>query len=291
MESILENESIRLKTVSAGAEMKSLIRKSDGQEFLWEADPEFWGRTAPVLFPLVGKVKNDCYIENGNKYEMHQHGFARDMEFEIVSKSDKSIVYLLSSNEDTLKVYPYKFELFITYTIEGSKVNVEWKVINPSDDIIYFSIGGHPAFACPLDKNDKQSDYSFMVECKEDKLVCNRFSDGYVTGEDYSVELKDKRLPISENLFDEDALVVENSQTKKVSLLDAQGHKYLTVSFVSPVFGLWSPPKKNAPFVCIEPWYGRCDSIDYEGELKEREWGNKLEACREFKGGYEVEIF
>ena len=291
MENILENESIKLKTVSAGAEMKSLIRKSDGQEFLWKADPKFWGRTAPVLFPLVGKVKDDCYQENGKRYEMHQHGFARDMEFEVVSKSDKSIVYLLKSNEDTLKVYPYKFELFITYTIEGSRVNVEWKVVNPSDEDIYFSIGGHPAFACPLDTNEKQSDYSFVIGSKEDKLVCQKFSDGYVTGDKYFVALNDKKLPISENLFDEDALVVEDGQAKKVSLLDAQGNRYLTVSFVAPVFGLWSPPKKNAPFVCIEPWYGRCDNINYEGEWKNREWGNKLEACGEFKGGYDIEIY
>ncbi len=290
MENILENELIRLKTVSAGAEMKSLIRKSDGQEFLWEADPKFWGRTAPVLFPLVGKVKNDCYVENGKKYEMHQHGFARDMEFEVVSRSDEKIVYLLKSNEDTLKVYPYKFELFIIYAIEGSKVNVEWKVVNPSDENIYFSIGGHPAFACPLDKKEKQSDYAFEIESGNDKIICERFNAGYVTGEKYTVKLENKKLRISEDLFDNDALILEDGQAGKVSLLDADGHKYLTVSFTAPVFGLWSPPKKSAPFVCIEPWFGRCDNINYNGDWKNREWGNKLEAEKEFNGGFDIEI-
>lgn len=290
MDYILENEKIRLKTVSAGAEMKSLVRKSDGQEILWEADPKFWGRTAPVLFPLVGKVKDDSYIENGKKYELHQHGFARDMEFEIVSKSDTSIVYLLKSNDNTLKVYPYKFELYIAYIIDGSKVNVEWKVVNPSDETIYFSIGGHPAFACPLDKKDEQSDYSFVVECEENKITCDEFCEGYVTGEKYFVELDNKRLPISRDLFDRDALVIENRQAGKVSLLDSNGNKYLTVSFEAPVFGLWSPPKKNAPFVCIEPWYGRCDNINYKGEWKNREWGNKLKSGDKFIGGYKIEV-
>lgn len=292
MEHILENDVIRLKTVSAGAEMKSLIRKSDGQEFLWEADPKFWGRTAPVLFPLVGKVKDDHYIENGKEYEMHQHGFARDMEFEVVSETDKSIVYVLRADDETKKVYPYEFELYITYTIVENKVKVEWKVINPSDDeTIYFSIGGHPAFACPLNKQEKQSDYSFEIESKENNIVCNKFSDGYVTGEKYQVELKENKLPVSDNLFDNDALVVEDTQAENVSLIDAQGNKYLTVSFAAPVFGLWSPPKKNAPFVCIEPWYGRCDSINYKGEWKKREWGNRLEGGKTFKGGYDIEVF
>ncbi len=291
MEHILENDVIRLKTVSAGAEMKSLIRKSDGQEFLWEADPKFWGRTAPVLFPLVGKVKDDHYIENGKEYEMHQHGFARDMEFEVVSETGKSIVYVLRADDETKKVYPYEFELFITYTIVDNKVKVEWKVINPSDETIYFSIGGHPAFACPLNKQEKQSDYSFEIESKENNIVCNKFSDGYVTGDKYQVELKENKLPVSDNLFDNDALVVEDTQAEKVSLIDAQGNKYLTVSFAALVFGLWSPPKKNAPFVCIEPWYGRCDSINYKGEWKNREWGNKLEAGKEFKGGFGIDIY
>ena len=290
MEYILENDVLKLKVVSAGAEMKSLTRKADGQEYLWKADPAFWGRTAPVLFPLVGKVVNDKYMENGVEYKMGQHGFARDREFDCVSQSSEEIQFVLHQDEETKKVYPYDFELVVAYKLCGNEVEVKWTVKNPSDETIYYSLGGHPAFACPLKEGESQTTYSFALETDKDTIVCAKFVDGYVTGETKEVALKNKILPMDEHLFDEDALVIENHQVQKVSLLDANGEAYLAVSYDAPVVGLWSPPKKQAPFVCIEPWYGRCDRSDYKGEWKEREWGNALEAGQEQVGGYQITV-
>ena len=290
MEYILENEVLKLKVVSAGAEMKSLTRKADGQEYLWKADPAFWGRTAPVLFPLVGKVVDDRYTENGVEYQMGQHGFARDKEFTCVSQTEEEIQFSLCQDEETKKVYPYDFELVVAYKLSGNDVEVTWTVKNPTTDTIYYSLGGHPAFACPLKDGESQTAYSFALETDKDAVVCTKFVDGYVTGETKEVALQNKVLPIDAHLFDEDALVIENNQVHKVSLLDANKEEYLTVSYDAPVVGLWSPPKKNAPFVCIEPWYGRCDRADFKGEWKEREWGNALNANEEKSGGYVITI-
>ena len=290
MEYILENEVLKLKVVSAGAEMKSLTRKADGQEYLWKADPAFWGRTAPVLFPLVGKVVDDRYTENGVEYQMSQHGFARDKEFTCVSQTEEEIQFSLCQDEETKKVYPYDFELVVAYKLSGNDVEVTWTVKNPTTDTIYYSLGGHPAFACPLKDGESQTAYSFALETDKDAVVCTKFVDGYVTGETKEVALQNKVLPIDAHLFDEDALVIENNQVHKVSLLDANKEEYLTVSYDAPVVGLWSPPKKNAPFVCIEPWYGRCDRADFKGEWKEREWGNALNANEEKSGGYVITI-
>ncbi len=290
MQYVLENDKLRLTVNSAGAEMKSLIKKSDGQELLWRADPKFWGRTAPVLFPLVGRVVGDSYTDKGNTYEMKQHGFGRDSEFSLLSQSDDELVFSLKDNEETKKKYPYSFELQISYKMDKNNVHIGWKVINPSDETIYFSLGGHPAFACPLKDGEKQADYSFLIDTDSPALTCAKFDDGYVTGETYECALNDKRLAITPHLFDGDALVIENHQAQKVTLLDGSQNPYLAVSFDAPVFGLWSPPGKEAPFVCIEPWYGRCDNKNFTGEWKDREWGNSLDAGAEFNGGFDVEV-
>lgn len=290
MEYLLENDQLALTVVSAGAEMKSLKKKADNQEYLWKADPAFWGRTAPVLFPLVGRVVNDHYRTKGTEYEMHQHGFARDSEFQLVSKTATEITFSLVNNEKTGNVYPYTFELQVSYQLKENHVEVLWTVKNPSDETLYFSLGGHPAFACPLKEGEKQQEYSFLVDTDEDALVCSKFEDGYVTGETFTCPLDKRKLAITPHLFDGDALVVENHQAQKVSLLDSKNHAYLSVSFDAPVFGLWSPPGKEAPFVCIEPWYGRCDKKDFVKEWKDREWGNALASGEEFHGGFEIEI-
>ena len=290
MEYFLENDTLKLKIASHGAEMKSLIKKSTGIEYLWKADPAYWGRTAPVLFPIVGRVVDDNYTVDGKKYEMHQHGFARDNEFDVVSQSDTEITFSLKSNNSLIKLYPYDFELLISYKLTGNTLSVTWTVKNPSNDVIYYSLGGHPAFACPLNDDEKQSDYSIYVETDNDELTCAEFDDGYVTGNTYKLPLDNKKISITPHLFDNDALVVENHQAQKVSLLDASDNEYLSVSFDAPVFGLWSCPGKEAPFVCIEPWYGRCDNKNFNGDFKDREWGNTLNPVEEFNGGFTVEI-
>lgn len=185
---------------------------------------------------------------------------------------------------------PSLFILNLGYRLEGSTVTVLWKVENPSEKQMYFSIGGHPAFNCPLTDETKQSDYSVSF-ADTDEIVSTRISEeGLATGCMDIYHLADGHLSLTSNLFDHDALVIEDHQTDTVALCRKDGTPYLTVKMKAPLFGIWSPPGKNAPFVCIEPWYGRCDDEYFDGDLTEREWGNKLAPHQTFEASYTITV-
>ncbi len=286
----LKNKFLSIKVDSHGAELKSLKRLTDNQEYMWKGDPAFWGRTSPVLFPFVGGVNRKLYRVDGKEYAMNQHGFARDMEFELVSRSETEIWFELQSNEETLQKYPYAFVLKLGYKLGENSVEVCWQVENPSDETMYFAIGGHPAFNCPLKEGTKQTDYVLKFDEQKQVVSTQLSKEGMATDTKVSYELKDGILPITEHLFDDDALVIEHHQVQLAALCYADGTPYLTIRMAAPLFGIWSPPKKNAPFVCIEPWYGRCDSEGYEGELKDRAWENELKGQDIWTASYFIEI-
>lgn len=291
---ILKNEELTLTFSDAGAELQAITDTKSGKEYLWNADPAYWKRISPVLYPIVGNLKNKSYSYQGKTYSLPQHGFARDMEFSLTEKTADSLSFLLESSEETLKVYPFSFQLIIRYTLNERTVNVTWEVKNTGEDTMYFSIGGHPAFLCPINDKDKQSDYYFSFDSKAPIRVSKVSKNGLIIKDASQppviLPLEDGLLPIDSHLFDEDALVIENNQYHSVSLLTPDRKPYVTVSFDAPLFGLWSPVKKNAPFVCIEPWYGRCDSEDFNGTLETREWGNELEAGKIFQKSYTITI-
>ncbi len=287
----IKNESVAILINTLGAELRSLKDCHTGQEYLWNADPAYWKRTSPILFPLVGNYKNKEMRYDGRVYPMSQHGFARDMEFEYVKGTQESAWFRLNSNEETLRKYPFPFTLEIGYEFCGERtLRVIWKVKNTGKKKMYFSIGGHPAFLCPLHKEEKQTDYSIAFDEKE-KVVSRMIGeDGLATDTLITYPLKDGVLEITEDLFDNDALVIENRQAQEVSFLTPDKKSYLTVHFDAPLFGIWSPPKKQAPFICVEPWYGRCDHADFNGTLEEREWGNCLDPEEEFQAAYTITI-
>ena len=287
---VLENEWVKVEIDEMGAEMKSLSRKSDGREYMWCADPAYWGRTAPVLFPFVGSLNNKKYRVNGREYEMGQHGFARDMEFRVLSQ-EKDAVYLgLCSDETTREKYPFDFELEIGYMLTGKKVHVLWKVVNKGKEEMPFSIGGHPAFMCPILPDTEQTDYFIRFDTKG-PLVSDVIEEGLIgeTLKEYALE--DGYLKITSDLFDGDALIMENEQAHAVSLCLPDKTPYLTVAFGAPLFGIWSPVKKNAPFICIEPWYGRADRVGFKKELRDREWSNLLNENEMFVTSYDIMIY
>ena len=212
---------------------------------------------------------------------MGQHGFARDMDFTLDSKTEDTLWFVLQSNEETMEKYPYAFTLRIGYHIEGNKLEVLWQVENPSEEELPFSIGGHPAFNRP--KNCK---IRFDVA---GPLTSTTIVDGLVGNGTVDYELKDSYLTVTDHLFDADALVIENQNVHEVSLCDREGNPYLTVTMDAPLFGIWSPAGSDVPFVCVEPWYGRCDSVDFTGDLKDREWGNLIAPGGIWKAHYTVE--
>ncbi|MGN0437235.1 MAG: aldose 1-epimerase family protein [Lachnospiraceae bacterium] len=290
MQAVIENEEIKVTINYFGAEMCSMIKKSTNVEYMWNADEKYWKRNAPVLFPFVGSLKNKEFLYDGEAYPMGQHGFARDMDFYLVSNDGQEIWFSLCSDDSTYDKYPFAFTLEIGYRLEGSKVIVMWKVINEDDKKMYFSIGGHPAFMCPLNGNGKQTDYFISFDTEKDLTYSKLSENGLVYSKDNVLATNGGKLLVDAHLFDEDALVVEGNQAHKVSLCAPDGNPYLTVTFDAPLFGLWSPAKKNAPFICIEPWYGRCDSEEFAGTLEEREYGQELNVGETFEVSYEIEI-
>ena len=283
----IKNEVLTVGIDSMGAEVKSVIK--DGREYMWCGDAKYWGRTSPVLFPFVGSVKNGVYRTNGREYPMGQHGFARDMEFELAHRSADTISFTLVSNDETLARYPYEFRFTVTYRLKGDTLSVEWKVENPSDKEMYFSIGAHPAFVCPLEGESKNG-YKFKFDTDADKEYFLLDGGTLDKTKSYTLPVKDGYAVITDDMFDRDALIAEGAQAREISLCDPDGRAYVTVRTDAPLFGLWSPAGKNAPFVCIEPWYGRCDASDFDGELKDREYSNTLEAGESFCAGYTVEF-
>ena len=275
----LENEFLKISVDTHGAELSSIFNKKENKNMLWHGDPEFWGRKSPVLFPVVGKYKNGKTTYDGKEYALGQHGFARDSEFTLVEQSETKLVFTLESNEDSLTKYPFKFRLVCSFELRNDKIIVGWKVENIDEKTIYFSIGAHPAFYCEKSKTI----LSMNKENLEYSLVNGN---GLYTPEKYDVE---SSFVLHDNIFDKDALIIENSNVTEVSLID-NGKKYITVKFDAPLFGIWSPTKKNAPFVCIEPWYGRCDGADFNGDITEREWGNSLSVGETWYKEYEITI-
>ena len=286
---IIQNEYLTVCVDSLGAELQSIVKNDTKQEYLWNGDATYWVRRAPILFPVVGCLKNKQYLYDDKLYSMTQHGFARDMEFELVEYTNTTLSYRLVSNEQTLENYPFQFELQIKYILTATQISVQWEVFNIDTKTIYFSIGAHPGFLCPLNDGHTQSQHYLSFDC-ELLHVTTIDSDGLARNEKYTIALDNGLLPISEHLFDDDALVIENDQAHKVSLLTPNRTPYVTLSFDAPLFGIWSPAKKQAPFVCIEPWYGRCDASDFQGELKDRVWGNVLDQGQTFHKSYTIHI-
>lgn len=278
----LNNGIISAQISERGAELKSVIK--DGTEYMWCADEKYWARTSPVLFPFVGSLKDKSYKLDGKVYPMSQHGFARDNEFTLTEHTETFAAYSFCETEETLKKYPFRFELVIKYTLSDNKIKIEWIVENKNDCVLSFSIGAHPAF------NLKEGDNYFSFDTDKD-IVCNLLDEAGLFDKTKVYTLKnDGYVKITDTMFDDDALIAENRQAKEVCLCDKNKKPYIKVRFDTELFGLWSPAKKNAPFVCIEPWYGRCDSVDFCGELSERKHTINLEAHKKFSASYEIEF-
>ena len=286
----LKNDILTVQVKEHGAELAS-IRKGS-VEYLWQADPMFWGRHSPVLFPIVGSVWEKRYRVEGREYELGQHGFARDMDFTLVSASDTEVRYRLESSEETLAKYPYPFVLEIAYRLRGNELDVIWEVTNPSSEALHFQIGAHPAFLYP-DYGKESSGRGHFTFDKTGDLECVTLADkGCVDASSrYPLPMKDGILKLERDTFDPvNTFVLEGSQVREVNMFKEDGTPWLSVRFDAPVLGIWSPPGMNAPFICIEPWYGRCDRMEYEGEYKDKDWINTLAPGEKFSSVYSIII-
>ena len=287
----LKNEILTVQVKEHGAELAS-IRKGS-VEYLWQADPMFWGRHSPVLFPIVGSVWEKRYRVDGREFELGQHGFARDMDFTMVEGGEDEVRYRLESTEDTLKKYPWPFVLEIAYRLHGNMIDVIWEVSNPGKEDMYFQIGAHPAFNYP-DYDPQTMERGFLSFDRSEDLECIRIKEkGCVDAETlYPLDIPaDGLLPLTRETFDKiDTIMLQDGQIGSVALYRTDRTPWLKLSFEAPVVGIWSPPGKNAPFICLEPWYGRCDRAGYEGDYRDRDWVNLLAPGEKFSSVYTIEI-
>lgn len=285
----LENGLLKASFVQKGAELQSLKSKTSGIEYIWDANPKDWAKHSPVLFPIVGALKDNRYAYQGEQYELSRHGFARDMEFELESKSADEVVFTLRSSESTKKVYPFEFSLSLIYTLKSHGLSCTYKVYNPSDADLLFSVGGHPAFATPVDENLRYEDYYLRFN-QDEELLINKISDNLISEEVKSIPLKDKVLPLKHELFYDDALVIKALNSNKISLQNKVNSHGLHFTFEGfPYFGIWAA--KDANFVCLEPWCGIADSVNHSGQLSDKEGIVILSAEESWQRTWQVDIF
>lgn len=280
---------IQFEIDTHGAELKSL--KYGNREYLWHGDTEFWGRRAPILFPIVGRLADDTFRIDGREYMMKQHGFARDAEF-VHSDGKYELV------EDGYREnYPYAFELVAEYTTQGNTLICDWQVTNRDDKTMYFQIGAHPAFMLP-DYNATDGVHGF-VQCYDanDKIVSpmvfNCLENGLRVhyGQPKMLINDNAILALTNTTFADDAILIEADQVAKVALFDKRGKRVLTVSCPqAEAFGLWAPFKHGCPFVCIEPWCGIADRVGFKGDISERDCIHSLAPEEAFEFTYSIMI-
>ena len=287
---IIENKLLRAMINPKGAELSGLFNKETELEYLWNGDPAFWGKQSPVLFPIVGTLKGNSYLYKGESYQLPRHGFARDRSFEVEKRAGDSKLFLLKSDMETQKVYPFNFEFRIRYTLEENKLIVSYEIKNCGEEELYFSVGGHPAFKLPLVDDTAYEDYYLEFEKNENAARWPISGDGLIEKESTPVLNETNILPINKELFAKDALVfkfLNSSLVKLKSDKSPHGIKFQFSGF--PFLGIWAA--KGADFICIEPWCGIADSINSDQQLISKEGIISLKKDEEFKRAWSVEVY
>ena len=283
----LTSKQLRVTIHGLGAEILS-IKNNSGLEYIWQARPDVWPRHAPVLFPVVGKLRNNTYMFENSRYTLPQHGFARDQVFNVVQKGDADCLFQLCTNERTKTTYPFDFIFRIGYRLVDEKITITYQVLNPSDKPIYFSVGAHPGFNCPILPDEHFEDY--YLEFDYSSLFRSELSEGLRTGAGERLELSDNKLFLSPHLFDKDALVFEKHQINKIRLCSSiSGPKLVLDCKGWPYFGIWTK-KGCRDFVCLEPWYGVADKCDASGKIEEKDGIICLDPGEEFRCDYSISI-
>ena len=281
----LKNSALTITVSDYGAELKSLTGV-DGTEYLHDGNPKWWKYTSPVLFPIVGKVNGGKYRAEGQTYELPQHGFARVTNFKCVREASNEIVFRLNWSDETLKVYPYKFSLEISYIIKNNTVAVVWLVKNLDNKPIYFSIGAHPALKCPIVDGENFDDCYLKFNVAENSARLPLASDGSLS-HDKIPTINGDTLNLNYELFKGDALVFDDLKSDEISICSKKSSKKITLQAKGfPFMGIWTPNQGGAPFLCIEPWQGHADFTDFDGDITQKDGIIKLEVAQSFGTNY-----
>lgn len=287
---ILENDFLRVQIRSQGAELTSIQNKQNQLEYLWQADPQFWAKHSPVLFPIVGSLKDGQFVYNEKSHKLSRHGFARDKIFDLDGASNQQASFHLSNLANFQDDFPFKFDLNIGYSLQGYSLSVKYTVNNPADKPLYFSLGAHPAFKVPLVSGRDYEDYFLEFSEPENAPRWPITKDGLIDSNPQRFFQNQTRLPLTHELFARDALVFKGLKSTRISLKsdkDSHGFNFNFRDF--PFMGFWAAP--NANFVCIEPWCGIADSVDSNQRIEDKEGIIRLEPKGEFVRSWSIEVF
>ncbi|WP_397362585.1 aldose 1-epimerase family protein [Olleya sp. R77988] len=287
----LSNSLLNIAVKPKGAELCQINAVKNKNQFMWHADPKVWASYAPNLFPIIGCLKDDKYLFEGKTYHIPKHGFVRHSEeIKLISQTENSLTFSLKFNDALLKIFPFKFEFILTYTLIGNTLEVNHTVKNLDNQSIYFSVGGHPAFKCPLHKNEKYTDYNLVFETEESAQTYLLNTDnGLVTGTTKPAFNTKNSINLKPNLFNDDALIFKDLKSRKVALVSKTKGEILNVSFKDfNYLGIWAKP--NAPYVCLEPWLGIADHENTTQDLKKKEGIINLPENQTFTASYYIQI-
>ncbi len=284
----LINKNISATVDTMGAELISMV--CGDREYIWTGDPSYWNGHNPILFPIIGFLKDDLYRLNGKSYPLQKHGFARKSEFTLVEKEDSFVTLELTENPKTLASFPFRFRFLVTHRLTDRGFRTEFSIENRSDETMYFQLGGHTGFCLPFTPGAKFSDHKLVFDkpCTADRFIA---PEGVLIKEWIKNYLKDTdTLPLSYDLFDRDALMLDGLESKKVRLCDNFGRGVEMDFDGFYTLGIWTPKGKNAPFVCIEPWNGMNAIVGENCEFPGKPHVISLEAGKEYRVAYSVSI-
>ena len=286
----IENDFLKVVITSKGAELQSVLTKENQLEYLWQANEKFWAKKSPVLFPIVGGLKNNSYSYQNKTFNLSRHGFARDNEFSILKITETSIQFLLENSEKTLLVFPFQFKFIIEYALQSSKLICNYLVENLSDDEMYFSVGAHPAFNVPLTDSTIFSDWILEFNQPETIGIFPLTADGLLKAQPIPFLQNSNQIKLTKDLFYKDALVFKHLQSNQLKLISNKSQHGIKMQFDGfPFFGIWSA--KDADFICLEPWCGVADSENSTGEITQKEGINILKSNETFSRTWSIELF
>lgn len=285
----IENDQLLVQIHEKGAEVREVLDKKSGRHYMWSGDPAYWGRVSPILFPIVGRLMNDQYKMDDQTFELTQHGFLRDVNFDLYEETEHTVTFQYESRSRHMKQYPYEFTARIRYELLENGLKISWEIDHDGDDTMYFSIGGHPAFRVPLVAGEQAADYSLTLTPSTEHLpVQYELRNSLVREKGKGIEIEP--IQLRPELFQQDAMIF--SHINRVSLTSRAGHGVEVDLTGFPFVGIWSPYDQEkgtmAPFVCIEPWYGIADMEGTNGQYKEKFGIQMLEQNETFHATYTV---
>ncbi|MGK2861775.1 MAG: aldose 1-epimerase family protein [Chitinophagaceae bacterium] len=289
---IIENEFLKIEIDPKGAELQSIYNKKRSLEYMWSGDPAYWGKKSPVLFPIVGTLKQDTYYYENKTYHLSRHGFARDMDFTVTDQTPSSITFTLARTDETFEKYPFQFRFDIIYSLKENQLSVMYRVVNKGNvnDAMYFSVGGHPAFKLPVLPGTKYNDHYLEFNKNETAGRWLISKEGLIENHNTPLLNDSNILALTKELFYTDALVFKELRSEKLKLVCKEAGELFEFDFTGfPYLGIWAA--KDADFICIEPWCGIADNVNASQQLIEKEGIIKLESADQFERSWKLTIY